>query len=222
MARHRMTAALAAVTSLGLSLAGIALGLREVAPYFSSGYSEEERFAVLAGGDYYPGISRFGRNMYLDECTNVVTGMYALFQPDTDRRKLIDNCLVQIAALQVSAPLDGRVWIVSAELDAAAGNLDDMQKAIARSRMAAPGITAYAIRRLNLLAAYDPANAEAPGRMADLAALFNGDSGRNYLADLYIRSDTDRALVTGLLEKQPGEIQQKFVAALQRAQAGGA
>lgn len=222
MARHRMTAALAAVTSLGLALGGIALGFRELAPYFSSGYSDEERFAVLVGGDFYPGISRFGRNMYLDECTNVVGGMYAMFQPDAERNKLIGNCLVQIAALQASTPLDGRVWIVSAELEAAAGNLPAMRQAIQRSRAAAPGIAAYAIRRLNLLSAHGMVPGDEAGRIADLRVLFNGETGRAYLSELYMRSEADRELVTGLLDKQSLELQQKFVATLQRAQAGGA
>lgn len=222
MARHRMTAALAAVTSLGLALGGMALGFRELAPYFSSGYTDEERFAVLAGGDYYPGISRFGRNMYLDECTNVAGGMYAMLQPDAERARLIDNCLVQIAALQTSAPLDGRVWIVSAELEAAAGNLSAMHEAIRRSRAAAPGIAAYAIRRLNLLTGYGMAEGDDAGRLADLAVLFNAESGRVYLAGRYAASETERAEITRLLDSQPVALQQKFVATLQRGQGTGA
>lgn len=208
------------MTSIGLTIAGLALGFRELAPYFASGYSEADRFAVLSGGDYYPGISRFGRDMYLDECTNTGGGAFALFQPVEERTRLIDNCLVQALALQQAAPLDSRVWIVTAELQAAAGRLDEMHSAIERSRQASPGIVPYAIRRLSLLASYDMASRDEAGRLSDLATLFNSDSGRLYLSNLYAGNDDDRALVTELFAKQPLDVQEKFVAALQRNQGG--
>lgn len=216
-----MTAALAAVTSVGLALGGLVLGFREIAPYFSNGYTEEERFQVLVGGDVYPGISRFGREMYLDECTTIGAGAFGLFQPQAERSKVLNNCLVQVAALQRAAPLDSRVWIVSAELDAAAGRLDDMRAAIIRSRQASPGIAAYAIRRLNLIASQPLDAAAASGRTADLTVLFNSNSGRQYLAARYAAGGDSRAEVTALLDAQPPAQQRKFVQVLQRFDGGG-
>lgn len=216
-----MTAALAAATSLGLALGGMALGFREVAPYFSSGYSEEERFQVLAGGDVYPGVSRFGRDMYLDDCTDTASGTFALFQPQEDRNKVIDNCLTQVAALQQAAPVDARVWIVSAELEAAAGRLDAMKSAIVRSRQASPGIVPYAIRRLNLLDSHGLADADRTGRTADLTTLFNSASGRQYLSERYVAGGDGQAEVATLLAAQPIELQRKFVEVLQRVNGGG-
>lgn len=221
MARHRLTAALAAATSLGLALAGIALGFREVAPYFSSGYTEEERFQVLAGGDVYPGVSRFGRDMYLDECTETGAGTFAMFQTPDERNKVIGNCLIQVAALQQAAPLDARVWIVSAELEAAAGKLEDMHKAIIRSRQVSPGIVPYAIRRLNLLDSQGAKTEDVAGRTADLTALFNSPSGRNYLAALYVAGEDGQAEVTTLLNAQPIDQQRRFVEVLQQYNGGG-
>lgn len=217
MTRHRLTAALAAATSVGLVAAGLVLGAREIAPYFSSGFTPEERFNVLAGGDVFPAVSRFGRDMYLDECASTALGSYASFQPVERRAVVIENCLVQARALQRLAPLDARIWIVSAELEAAQGNLDAARAALQRSRETSPFVVAFAIRRILVADTYlfgDPGQAK--GRATDMASLFYSRAGIDYLGSLYARNPDDREALTSLASRQEPKLQEAFLSAVQK------
>ena len=97
----------------GAVLAGLALtqALAEVKPYFIGGIQPEQRFAVIASGDFEPAYSRWSRNLFLNDCLDVPRTIYGLAQPPARRDALFENCRRHAEAIVATTPTAALGWL---------------------------------------------------------------------------------------------------------------
>lgn len=210
----------------GAVLAGLALtqALAEVKPYFIGGIQPEQRFAVIASGDFEPAYSRWSRNLFLNDCLDVPRTIYGLAQPPAGRDALFENCRRHAEAIVATTPTAALGWLVIATSSAGLGDVEAMLPALAMSRRTAPHLQWFADRRSRLAEAnFAQLDAAAIADYeADLATLAAGRDGIGVLAQRYVRQPEHRDAYQRAVNAASAAQQQLFLGRVRAQMAGGA
>ncbi|MBN9316197.1 MAG: hypothetical protein J0I99_10690 [Devosia sp.] len=211
---NKQTAIAVVVVGGILALASLAEAYAEITPYFLGGIGAPQRFRALVTGAFIPGDSRWSRDLYLDECLDVPSAIYALAQPTASRRRLLLNCSDNAGRIVASAPTTSSAWLVLAMTAAERRDYSAMRQALAMSKRTAPKLQWLADRRTQLVEAH-PDQVDAAGRAVyedDLAVLATGRMGIEVLAQRYVRRADLRDTYTRILELAPPDRQRAFLA----------
>ena len=119
VAASRQTAIAVVVAGGILAVASFAEAYAEITPYFASGVADTQRFDALATGAFVPADSKWSRDLYLDDCLNVPSSIYALAQPSASRKRLLQACRDHAGRIVASAPTMSSAWLVLATTSAA-------------------------------------------------------------------------------------------------------
>lgn len=215
-----------AITAAGAALAGLAFThtLAEVTPYFIGGIQPEQRFAVIASGDFEPASSRWSRNLFLHDCLDVPRTIYGLAQPPARRDALFENCRREAQAIAASTPTAATAWLVVASASAGLGDFEAMLPALAMSKRTATHLQWFADRRSRLAEAYfaELDSAAIADYEADLATLAAGRDGVGVLAQRYVRQPEHRDAYQRAVNTASAAQQQLFLGRVRSQLAGGA
>jgi len=205
------------VTSGGaLFAAGLLLSAGEIAPFFSGGANEAQRFGAVVAGTYEPGTSLFSKNLFFSDCMSIPDSLFAKAQPTKRRQSFSQKCYDAARVATATMPTYADAWLVLADTALSLGDLDGFRSGLTASQRVAPDVHWLGEQRV-VLAAENADKLDDPARAAyrlDLAALFGSPGGAKVLATRYLSHQEEQELILQIGETMPANIQRRFLGAV--------
>ena len=221
MARSSSSRHLAMLLSLAVLGGGAFVAYEEASAYFANGLLPREKFAILADGAEFVGLSTTAKRIVLDNCYDGLVAVYARTQPADRRDRLAEECRKVIDEMVARTPAHSFAWFVGAH---AAARLDDTEGVIERlrqSQITGPNEQWITELRVQLAETYLdrlPADVRAL-HDRDLALLAASAKGVESIAARYVRDPSFRERITAIVEKMPQSDQRRFLSNVRRAAA---
>ena len=193
--------------------------LAEITPYFIGGILPEQRFAVISSGEFEPAGSRWSRNLFLTDCLEVPRTPFILRQPAARRAPFLENCREGAYDIVASSPTSSNAWLVIATTSASLQDYDAMTEALAKSKLAAPGIEMLANRRSRLAELnFDKLGpAGIADYQSDLEVLARESEGIDVLAQRFVRQPDHRDAYERAVETANARQKMRFINAVRYA-----
>lgn len=210
------------VAGVILSTVGLVQSFGELGPYFSGGAAPELLFGSIVAGTYEPGDSKWSRDLFLTDCLDVSSTIYAKAQPARRRHNFLERCRDVARGIAVAAPTYSVAWLVVALASADLGDAALMRSALIMSTRAAPNVLWLSERRTALADRHmsELGDAERAAYLQDLGALLQSRGGVDVLAARYVRQPQLRDTLTSVAERVPSGWQQAFLTRVRQLAAG--
>lgn len=218
MAATKLTA-IAITVAGGLFLAtSFSQTASEFAPYFVGGSGEQQRYSAIVSGDFTPAISRWSRDLFIDDCLKAPGSVAVVRLPEEQRAALYRACRERARTVVHAAPTASNAWLVIADTSARLGDLDASSEALAQSKRSAPNIEWLATRRTRLLETYFDEMSVAYGEnyQSDLDALARSESSIQVLVRRYVRQPEFRSYYEEAISKTAPALQKTFLGSVSR------